>query len=90
MREDGQLVTVSLSRMLEATEAGGREVRIILNWGSRPDQVRDADSHLACACGAPDRHVYYQSRRHEPRAQSSSTSTTPTGAGPRRSRSRTP
>ena len=36
VREDGQLVTVSLSRMLEATESGGREVRIILNWGSRP------------------------------------------------------
>ena len=54
VREDGQLVTVSLSRLLEATESGGREVRIILNWGSRPDQVRDADSHLACPCGASD------------------------------------
>ena len=52
VREDGQLVTVSLSRLLEATESGGREVRIILNWGSRPDQVRDADSHVACPCGA--------------------------------------
>jgi len=65
IREDGQLVTVSLSRLLEATESGGREVRIILNWGSRPDQVRDADSHLACPCGAPDRHVYYQTRVHQ-------------------------
>ncbi len=64
IREDGQLVTVSLSRLLEATESGGRDVRIILNWGSRPDQVRDADSHLACPCGASDRHVYYQSRNH--------------------------
>ncbi len=62
---DGQLVTVSLSRMLEATEAAARDVRIILNWGSRPDQVRDADSHLVCACGAPERHVSYKSRRHE-------------------------
>jgi len=61
----GQLVTVSLSRMLEATEAAARDVRIILNWGSRSDQVRDADSHLACACGASDRHVSYKSRRHE-------------------------
>ena len=65
LREDGQLVTVSLSRMLEATEAGGREVRIILNWGSRPDQVRDADSHVACPCGAGQGHVYYQNRTHE-------------------------
>jgi hypothetical protein len=65
VREDGQLVTVSLSRLLEATESGGREVRIILNWGSRPDQVRDADSHVACPCGAADRHVYYQARVHQ-------------------------
>ena len=65
LREAGQLVTVSLSRLLEATESGGREVRIILNWGSRPDQVRDADSHVACACGTAGRHVYYQNRVHE-------------------------
>ncbi len=64
IREDGQLVTVSLSRLLEATESGRRDVRIILNWGSRPDQVRDADSHLACPCGAEDRHVSYQHRKH--------------------------
>jgi hypothetical protein len=65
VREEGQLVTVSLSRMLEATESGGREVRIILNWGSRPDQVRDADSHVACPCGSRLGHVYYQNRTHE-------------------------
>jgi hypothetical protein len=65
VREDGQLVTVSLSRLLEATESSGREVRIILNWGSRPDQVRDADSHLACPCGAPESHVYYQGSVHQ-------------------------
>ena len=64
LNADGQLVTVSLSRMLEATEAAGRDVRIVLNWGSRKDQVRDADSHLACACGAADRHVFYKSRQH--------------------------
>jgi hypothetical protein len=64
IREDGQLVTVSLSRLLEATESGQRDVRIILNWGSRPDQVRDADSHIACPCGAEDRHVYYEHKRH--------------------------
>jgi hypothetical protein len=65
IREEGQVVTVSLPRLLEATESGAREVRIILNWGSRPDQVRDADAHLACACGAPGRHVYFQERVHE-------------------------
>lgn len=62
-REDGQVVTVSLTRPLEAAEAAGRQVRIILNWGSRPDQVKDADSHLACACGKG--HVYYQAKVHE-------------------------
>jgi hypothetical protein len=28
-----------VSRLLEATESGGRDGRIILNWGSRPDRV---------------------------------------------------
>lgn len=65
LRADGQLVTVSLSRMLEATGAAAREVRIVLNWGSEPDQVRDADSHLACACGTAGHHVYYRSRAHQ-------------------------
>jgi len=65
VREDGQLVTVSLSRLLEATESGGREVRVILNWGSRPDQVRDADSHLVCPCNAGGGHVSYRNRTHE-------------------------
>jgi hypothetical protein len=65
LRAEGQLVTVSLSRMLEATESAARDVRIVLNWGSRSDQVKDADSHLACACGAADRHVFYRSRTHQ-------------------------
>ena len=65
LREDGQLVTVSLSPLVEATGTAARDVRIILNWGSRQDQVRDADSHLACACPAPDRHVYFRSRSHQ-------------------------
>lgn len=65
LRADGQLVTVSLSRMLEETGAAGRDVRIVLNWGSRPDQVKDADSHLVCACSASDRHVSYKNREHE-------------------------
>lgn len=62
---EGQLVTVSLSRMLEATGVAGRDVRIVLNWGSQSDQVKDADSHLACACGATDRHVFYKARQHQ-------------------------
>lgn len=62
---EGQLVTVSLSRMLEATGVAGRDVRIVLNWGSQPDQVKDADSHVACACGATDRHVFYKARQHQ-------------------------
>ena len=65
LREEGQLVTVSLSRMVEATQATARDVRIILNWGSRKDQVRDADSHLVCACQAADRHVFYKNRKHQ-------------------------
>lgn len=64
LRHDGQVVTVSLSRLLESTEAGGREVRIILNWGSDPAQVKDADSHLVCSCGAADGHVSYSQREH--------------------------
>ena len=64
VRRDGQIVTVSLSRLLESTEAGAREVRIILNWGSDPTQVKDADSHLVCSCGAPDGHVFYSQREH--------------------------
>jgi hypothetical protein len=51
--------------MLEATGEVARDVRIILNWGSREDQVRDADSHLACACADGGRHVYFRNRVHE-------------------------
>jgi hypothetical protein len=64
IRHEGQVLTVSLSRLLEATAEGPREVRVILNWGSDPAQVRDADSHLACACGAPEGHVFYGQRDH--------------------------
>jgi hypothetical protein len=63
--EEGQLVTVSLSPQVEATQASAGVVRIILNWGSRKDQVRDADSHLTCACPAADRHVFYNNRKHQ-------------------------
>jgi hypothetical protein len=65
IRDDGQLVTVSLSRLLEATGQAAQQVRIILNWGSRRDQVKDADSHLACVCQEADGHVYYRHKVHE-------------------------
>jgi hypothetical protein len=61
----GQIVTVSLSRMLEATGEVSRDVRIILNWGSRQDQVKDADSHLACPCHDGNHHVFFRHRSHE-------------------------
>lgn len=65
LTEDGQLVTVSLSRLLEATGATGRVVRIILNWGSRRDHVKDVDSHLSCPCGGVDARVHYRQKVHE-------------------------
>lgn len=65
IRDDGQLVTVSLSRLLEATGRAAQQVRIILNWGSRKDQVKDADSHLACVCQGDDGHVFYRHKVHE-------------------------
>lgn len=63
---DGQVITTTLSMMLEAEGAapGERRVRIILNWGSEPSQVRDADSHLLCPCGEPTAHVYYGAKEH--------------------------
>ena len=61
----GQIVTVSLSRMLEATGEVSRDVRIILNWGSRGDQVKDADSHLACPCHDGNHHVFFRQRSHQ-------------------------
>jgi hypothetical protein len=65
VQADGQLVTVSLSRMLEATGEVSRDVRIILNWGSREDQVKDADSHLACPCQDGNHHVFFRNRVHQ-------------------------
>ena len=63
---DGQVITTTLSMMLEAEGAapGERRVRIILNWGSESSQVRDADSHLLCPCGEPSAHVYYAAKEH--------------------------
>ena len=63
---DGQVITTTLSMMLEAEGAapGERRIRIILNWGSETSQVRDADSHLLCPCGGESAHVYYAAKEH--------------------------
>jgi hypothetical protein len=63
---DGQVITTTLSMMLEAEGAspGERRVRIILNWGSDPSQVKDVDSHLLCPCGGDTAHVYYGAKEH--------------------------
>lgn len=66
VRSDGQIVTTTLSMMLEAEgSSASRRVRVILNWGSDPDQVRDADSHVICPCGASPDHVYFAQKEHE-------------------------
>lgn len=66
VRGDGQVITTTLSMLLEA-ESGSpmRRVRIVLNWGSNPDDARDVDGHATCACGRDDAHVYYGAMRHE-------------------------
>jgi hypothetical protein len=64
IREPGQIITTTLTMMLESTDqTGKRRVQIVLNWGSRTDQVRDADSHLACACGKSE--VYFGDMTHK-------------------------
>lgn len=67
----GQIVTTSMARMLEAgvngdTHGAGfvERIQIVLNWGSSPSQVRDADSHLQCHCTAPDSHVNWAAMQH--------------------------
>ncbi len=66
IRADGQLITTTLSMLLEAESTGPmRRVRLVLNWGSDSDDVRDADGHATCACGEMDAHVYYGAMRHE-------------------------
>ncbi|MBN2494503.1 MAG: hypothetical protein JXR96_07940 [Deltaproteobacteria bacterium] len=63
---DGQVITTTLSMLLEAGgQAGRRRIQIVLNWGSDPSQVKDADSHLLCACGKPGAHVSYVKKTHE-------------------------
>ena len=66
VRDAGATITTTLSMSVEASglQEGTRRIRIILNWGSRQDQVRDADSHVICACGGEGSHVYYQDKNH--------------------------
>jgi hypothetical protein len=63
---DGQVITTTMSLMLEAEGTpAARRIRIILNWGSDPLDVRDADSHVLCLCGVWPSHVYYADRVHQ-------------------------
>ena len=61
----GQVITTTLSMMLEAAGQGGkRRVQIVLNWGNEHDQVKDADAHLARKDLKPRLHVYWQKKLH--------------------------
>jgi len=46
-------------------DAGHSRIQIVLNWGSRNDQVKDADSHLLCACKQAGGHVYFSNKTHD-------------------------
>lgn len=70
VRGDGQVVTTTLSRMLEAALPGSAPmVRIILNWGSDSDQARDVDSHLFAGSFEPPGHVYFGAKEARSGAQ---------------------
>ena len=63
--KQAQVITTTLSLMMEATGIGDkRRVQIVLNWGSRPEQVKDVDSHLFCPCGGKDAHVWFSEKKH--------------------------
>jgi hypothetical protein len=65
VREAQQEITTTMTMLLEsAGQTGKRRVQIVLNWGSRPSQVKDADSHLRCGCAAGT-HVYFGNKTHE-------------------------
>jgi hypothetical protein len=59
----GQLITTSLTPMLESGSNRQRIVRIVLNWGSDTSQVKDVDAHMAPESGGPDQEVYYMEKR---------------------------
>ncbi len=61
LQREGQLVTTTLSLMLEAAgQAGQRRVQIVLNWGNAEAHVKDADSHLMRLDMSPKLHVFWQ------------------------------
>lgn len=60
-----RVITTTMTRLLEAGPGGGRRVRLVLNWGSHPDDVRDVDGHAWCACGEAEPWVYYGAMSHE-------------------------
>ena len=61
----GQVITTTLSMMLEAAGQGGkRRVQIVLNWGNENEQVKDADAHLARQDLKPRLHVYWKRKLH--------------------------
>ena len=60
-----QVITTTLSMMMESVgQADRRRIQIVLNWGSRPEQVKDADSHVVCACDGADPHVFFSTASH--------------------------
>ncbi len=65
IRAGGQLITTTLSLMLEAEGRTVRRIRIILNWGSDSSQVKDADSHFAPAGSSPGIEVYFSEKRYQ-------------------------
>lgn len=65
VKSDGQLITSTLSMMLEAAGQGGqRRVQIVLNWGNQEEQARDCDSHLMRLDVKPRLHVFWKYKNH--------------------------
>lgn len=61
---DGQIVTTTLTMLLESEGRGQRRIKVILNWGSdHSDHVKDADSHLAPQGGSGDDEVYFLNQK---------------------------
>jgi hypothetical protein len=64
----GQIVTTTLTMLLEAEGRGQRRIKIILNWGSDQDNhIKDADSHLV-PLGGSDDEVYFSNKKVENKA----------------------
>jgi hypothetical protein len=65
VRAAGQLITTSLTPILESGASRQRIVRVVLNWGSDSSQVKDADAHLAPQGGPADAEVYFSEKRFD-------------------------